>query len=61
VEVLAMATSRDDNKEDAKFLIDQFNKFAAWKIAETQFRVLWYPFLLALGAVVVSAVSLSGA
>jgi glucan phosphoethanolaminetransferase (alkaline phosphatase superfamily) len=53
-----MATSGDNSKEDAKFLIDQFNKFAAWRIAQAQFEFSWYVVFLALTAVLVSLVSL---
>lgn len=53
-----MGTSKDNSKEDAKFLIDQFNKFAAWRIAQAQFEFSWYAVFLALTAVLVSIVSL---
>jgi F0F1-type ATP synthase assembly protein I len=56
-----MATSRDNNKEDAKFLIDQFNKFAAWRIAERQFEFSSHAVRLALIAVLISILAVSWA
>jgi hypothetical protein len=50
-----MATSKDKEREDAKFLIDQFNKFAAWRMAEAQFEVSQTVILTALIAIALSA------
>jgi len=47
------------SKDDAKFLIDQFNKFASWRMAETQFESSQNATLLALLAVGLSVVGIS--
>jgi hypothetical protein len=56
-----MGRGGHDNKEDAKFLIDQFNKFAAWRIAERQFEFSSHAVRLALIAVLISIVAVSWA
>ncbi|MCJ7768462.1 hypothetical protein MUP79_08730 [Candidatus Bathyarchaeota archaeon] len=45
--------------DDAKFLIDQFNKFASWRIAGTQFEFSKNAILVALLALGLAVVSIS--
>jgi lipopolysaccharide export LptBFGC system permease protein LptF len=44
---------------EARYLIDQFNKFASWRIAETQFELSQSATLIALLAVGLSVVGIS--
>ena len=45
--------------DDAKFLIDQFNKFASWRIAQSQFEFSQWATFLALVALALSVMIIS--